>query len=71
MSSYAKAVTFVFKPINYILQSSLKLLQILRVTLNSWEKICQHIFYQIEMKGALFYWERNGKTSDAVCLCNQ
>lgn len=58
VSSHAKAVSFVFKPRNYILQSSSKLLQILRVTLNSLENTCHLILYQIKMKGALFYWER-------------
>lgn len=71
VSSHAKAVSFVFKPRNYILQSSSKLLQILRVTLNSLEKTCQLILYQIKMKGILFYWERNRKSSESVCICNQ
>lgn len=39
--SHTKAVSFVLKPMNGILQPSLKLLQILNVTLNSLEKTCQ------------------------------
>lgn len=41
VSSHTKAVSFVLKPKNDILQPGSKLLQILMVTLNSLEKTCQ------------------------------
>lgn len=68
VSSHGKAVSFVFKPRNYISQSSPKLLQISRVTLNSLEKICQLILYHTKTKGALFYGERK-ETEKQVTLC--